>query len=69
MAVDAVFAVKSTDKDENWVAIWGTEIQDNMNGKVDSVSIQETWRFNKAGKVDFMFQAIRKGILPPPPAK
>jgi hypothetical protein len=40
-----------------------------MNGKVDSVSIQETWRFNKAGKVDFMFQAIRKGILPPPPAK
>jgi ketosteroid isomerase-like protein len=69
MAVDAVFAVKSTDKDENWVAIWGTEIQDNTNGKVDSVSIQETWRFNKAGKVDFMFQAIRKGILPPPPAK
>ena len=67
--VDAVFAVKSTDKDENWVAIWGTEIQTDMNGKVDSVSLQETWRFNKAGKVDMMFQAARKGMIPPPPAK
>lgn len=67
VAVDAIFAVKSTDKDENWVAIWGTEVQTDMNGKVDSVSMQETWRFNKAGKIDMMFQAQRKGILPPPP--
>ena len=67
--VEAVFAVKSTDKDENWVAIWGSEIQTDMKGKVDTVSLQETWRFNKAGKVDFMFQATRKGMLPPPPAK
>ena len=69
VGVDAVFAVKSTDQDENWVAIWGTEIQTDMKGKVDTVSLQETWRFNKAGKVDFMFQAKRKGILPPAPAK
>ena len=67
--VDAVFAVKSTDKNENWVSIWGTEIQTDMKGKVDTVSLQETWRFNKAGKVDFMFQALRKGMLPPAPAK
>jgi len=66
--VDALFAVKSTDKNENWVTVWGTEIQTDMNGKVDSVSLQETWRFNKEGKVDMMFQAARKGILPPPPA-
>ncbi|HLG39724.1 MAG TPA: hypothetical protein VI461_08645, partial [Chitinophagaceae bacterium] len=69
VGVDAVFAVKSTDKDENWVTIWGTEIQTDMKGKVDTVSLQETWRFNKAGKVDLMFQAARKGMLPPPPAK
>ena len=64
--VDAIFATKSTDKDENWVAIWGVEMPTDMNGKKDTVSIQETWRFNKAGKVDLMFQATRKGMLPPP---
>jgi|SRR5688572_11167255 len=69
VGVDAVFAVKSTDKDENWVTIWGTEIQTDMKGKVDTVSLQEIWRFNKAGKVDFMVQAKRKGMLPPAPAK
>lgn len=69
IAVDAIFAVKSTDQDQDWVAVWGTEVQTDMNGKVDSVSLQETWRFNKAGKVDLMFQAVRKGIIPPPPAK
>lgn len=67
--VEAIFAVKSTDKDENWVAVWGNEIQTDMKGKADTVSLQETWRFNKAGKVNLMFQALRKGVLPPPPAK
>ena len=67
--VDAVFATKSTDKDENWVAIWGVEMPVDMNGKKDTVSLHETWRFNKAGKVDLMFQATRKGMLPPPPTK
>ena len=69
IAIDAIFAVKSTDKNEDWVTVWGTEVQTNMDGKVDSVSLQETWRFNNAGKVDLMFQAVRKGIIPPPPAK
>jgi hypothetical protein len=69
VGIDAVFAVKSTDKDEHWVAIWGTEIQTAQDGKVDTVSLQETWRFNNAGKVNMMFQAMRKGMLPPPPAQ
>lgn len=67
IGLDAVFAVKSTDKDEHWVAIWGTEIQTGIEGKVDTLSIQETWRFNKAGKIDMMMQAARKGMIPPPP--
>jgi hypothetical protein len=67
--MDAIFAVKSTDRNEDWVTVWGTEVQTGMNGKVDSVSLQETWRFNKAGKVDLMFQAVRKGIAPPPPSR
>lgn len=66
---DAAFAVRSTDKNENWVAVWGVDISTDMNGKVDTTSIQETWRFNKDGKVDLMFQATRKGMLPPPPSK
>lgn len=54
--VDAFFPVKSTDKNENWVCIWGTEISTDKSGKVDSVRLQETWRLNKEGKVDFMLQ-------------
>lgn len=69
ISLDAIFSTKSTDKNENWVAVWGSEIQTGMNGKVDTVSLQETWRFNKVGKVDMMFQATRKGLLPPPPTK
>jgi hypothetical protein len=69
VTVDAIFAVKSTDRNENWVAVWGVEMPTNSKGKTDTVSLQETWRFNKAGKVDFMFQATRKGMLPPLPAK
>ena len=69
VTVDAIFSTRSTDKDENWVAIWGVEMPTDMNGKKDTISIQETWRFNKAGKVDFMFQSTRKGMIPPPPTK
>jgi hypothetical protein len=63
--VDAVMAVKSTDKNENWVLIWGTEIDTHKDGKVDSVNLQETWRINKDGKADLLFQFSR----PFPPAK
>jgi hypothetical protein len=67
--VDAIFAVKSTDKDEDWVCVWGVEMPTDMKGKRDTISLQETWRFNKAGKVDLMFQSLRQGMLPPPPTK
>lgn len=69
VSINAIFATRSTDKDENWVAVWGVEMPTDMKGKKDTVSIQETWRFNKAGKVDLMVQATRKGMLPPLPAK
>lgn len=66
-AVDAIFATKSTDRNEHWVGIWGTEIRSDSTGKVDSLSLQESWRFNNNGKVDLMFQNARHGIQPPPP--
>src|SRR5258708_3334441 len=33
--VDAVMAVKSTDKNEDWVLIWGMETDTYKNGKID----------------------------------
>ena len=54
--VDAFFPVRATDKDEDWVCIWGVEVSTDKQGKVDSVGLQEIWRFNKDGKVDFMSQ-------------
>lgn len=54
--VHAFFPTRSKDKDEDWVCIWGTEYNTDKQGKVDSVGLQEIWRFNKQGKVDFMVQ-------------
>jgi len=54
--VNAVMAVKSTDKNEHWALIWGMEKDTHKNGKVDSVYLQETWRFNKDGKADLLYQ-------------
>jgi len=48
--------LKSTDKNENWVFICGTETSTDRQGKVDSVGLQESWRFNKDGKVDLVYQ-------------
>ncbi len=52
----AIFPTKSTDKNEDWVCIWGTEVRTDKKGKTDSVHLQETWRFNSAGKVDLLYQ-------------
>jgi hypothetical protein len=34
------------------------------NGKVDSVDLQETWRLNKDGKVNLLFQFSRATAPP-----
>jgi len=62
--VDAVMAVKSADKDESWALVWGKEIDKDKKGKVDSFFLQETWRFNKAGKADLMYQFRAAGAAP-----
>ena len=58
--VDAVTPLKSTDKNENWVTVWGKEVDTHKDGKVDSTFLQETWRFNKDGKVDLLYQYAAK---------
>ena len=63
-SVDAVTALKSTDKNENWALIWGREVLTDKKGKVDSSELQETWRLNKDGKADLVYQFRAKFASP-----
>jgi len=62
--VDAITALRSTDKNANWVCIWGMEKDTDKKGKVDSFYLQETWRFNKDGKADLVYQFSAKAVPP-----
>lgn len=54
--VDVFLPVRAIDKNADWVCIWGTEVSTSKAGKIDSVYLQEVWRFNKDGKIDYMSQ-------------
>lgn len=56
VTVDAWMSIKSLDKDQNWVAIWGTEEFTDKDGKQVTMRQQEVWGFNSAGKVVAMMQ-------------
>jgi hypothetical protein len=58
--VDAWMPLKSTDRNEDWVAIWGTETDTWPDGKVDTYNVHEVWRINKDGKIDLMRQFTSK---------
>lgn len=58
--VDAWVPLRSTDRNESWVAIWGTETDTWPDGKVETSQIHEVWRINKDGKVDLMRQFTAK---------
>ncbi|HEY4208920.1 MAG TPA: hypothetical protein VGM31_18980 [Puia sp.] len=62
--VHAIMAVKSTDKDEHWALIWGTEKTTHKNGKKDSTELQETWKFDKDGKASLMYQFRAAPMMP-----
>lgn len=63
-SVHAVVPLKSTDKNENWVVAWFTEHRTDAKGKMDSVEMQETWRINKDGKADLLYQYEQKHPAP-----
>ncbi|HKP32278.1 MAG TPA: hypothetical protein VJT83_06105 [Chitinophagaceae bacterium] len=63
--VEAWIPLRATDKNENWVGIWGWEKHTGKDGKIDSVHLHEIWRMNSAGKADFIMQFTAKQ----PPAK
>jgi len=57
--LNAVIPVYSTDKKENWVLVWATEINTDKKGKTDTIALMETWRINKDGKADVLYQYDR----------
>ena len=54
--LDAWTPLKSVDRNEDWVAVWGAETDTYPDGKKDTRDLHEIWRINKNGKVDFMKQ-------------
>jgi hypothetical protein len=64
-SLDAWMPLKSTDKNEDWVAVWGSETDTWADGKTETRDIHEIWRINKDGKVDWMKQFTAKPQPPP----
>lgn len=58
-SIDAVMSVRSTDKNENWVLVWATAYDTKLDGSIDTSAVQETWRINKDGKADLLYQFDR----------
>ncbi len=58
--IDAWVPLKSVDKNEDWVAIWGSEVDTWADGKVENRQIHEVWKINKDGKIDLMRQFSAK---------
>jgi len=65
--LDAWIPLKSVDRNEDWVALWGTETDAMADGNTEKRDIQEIWRINKDGKVDFMKQFSAKSPMLPTP--
>lgn len=54
--IQAIISLKSTDRNEDWVAIWGIEESSDKDGKISQTALHEIWKFNKDGKIDVMRQ-------------
>lgn len=61
--IDAWVSLKSTDRNENVVCVWGEEDYTNKDGKKVKMNLQEVWGFNKDGKIDLMMQYARPGSM------
>jgi hypothetical protein len=52
-------SLRSESQDLDMVMLWIKEKGVRKNGKVDSSGYQETWRFNKDGKIDYRSTFVR----------
>lgn len=63
--VHAWIPMHSTDKNEDWALIWSTAYLTDNKGKLDSTNFQDTWRLNKNGQFDLMYDYEAKSAKPP----
>ena len=56
VTVEAWMSVKSLDKGENIVLVWGDENFTDKDGKSVHQRLHEVWVFNKDGKISLMMQ-------------
>ena len=70
--VDSVHAwvpLRSKDKDEEPALIWTREISTDAKGNKTAKELQETWRFDKNGKINLVYQYEQQPPkMPPAPA-
>jgi hypothetical protein len=52
-------SLRSESQNLDMVMLWLKEKGVRANGKVDSSGYQETWRFNKEGKIDYRSTYVR----------
>ena len=59
-SVNSVMSLKGmnslNNQNEEYVAVWGTEVTTSKTGKMDSIWLHEVWRINKDGKTDYVSQ-------------
>jgi hypothetical protein len=60
--IDAYLPVRSTDRNEDWVLIWGRENNTGANGTTTNI-IHEIWRINRDGKIDYVSQYAAKPAM------
>jgi len=55
VSIKTVLAVKS-DKGQEWVMLWGGQNNEATNGTKGTLELQQNWKINADGKIDFMKQ-------------
>jgi hypothetical protein len=50
----AIVPLKSVDRNEDWVALWGSQDMTSTDGTQTNNWFQQIWRLNKDGKIDYI---------------
>jgi len=63
--VHAWLPLRSVDRNEDWVIVWVKELRTDAKGKKDSTELQETWRLDKDGKANLLYQYAQQPVKMP----
>lgn len=61
--IDAWVSLKSLDRDQNVVCIWGNENFTDKDGKEVSRRVHEVWMFDSSGKISMILQYTGMGNI------